>query len=57
MTRGWNGYLVRALRKFASLTAERGATNASYQIAIRAKHQRSKNKASGIRRRQKNNPK
>jgi hypothetical protein len=57
MTRGWNGYLVRALREFASLTAERGATNASYQIAIRAKHQRSKNKASGIRRRQKNNPK
>ena len=53
MSRGWNGYLVRALKELASLTAERGATDACYQIPIRAKHQRSKNKASGIRRRRK----
>ena len=57
MTRGWNGYLVRALNEFASLTAERGAIDASRRIPIRAKHQRSQNKPSGVRRRRKkNNP-
>jgi len=53
MTRGWNGYLVRALNEFASLTAERGVIDTSHQIPIRAKHQRSQNKSSGIRRRRK----
>ena len=53
MTRGWNGYLVRALRELASLTAECRATDATYQIPIRAKHQRGQNKAAGIRRRRK----
>jgi hypothetical protein len=53
MTRGWNGYLVRALNELASLTGKRGATDASCQILIRAKNQRSQNKASGIRRRRK----
>jgi hypothetical protein len=55
MTRGWSGYLVRALNEFASLTAERGAIDASHRIPIR-KHQRSQNKSSGIRRRRKKIP-
>ena len=53
MTRGWNGYLVRALRELASLTAECRATDATYQIPIRTQHQRGQNKAAGIRRRRK----
>ena len=38
MTRGWNGYLVRALNQFASLAVERGATDAAPQVSIRAKN-------------------
>jgi hypothetical protein len=53
MTRGWYGYLVRALNEFASLTAECGAIDASHRSPIRAKHKRSQNKSSGIRRRRK----
>ena len=57
MTRGWTGYLVRALNEFASLTAERGAIDASPRIPIRVKHQQSQNQSSGVRRRRKkNNP-
>ena len=53
MTRGWNGYLVRALNQFASLTVERGAIDAGPQVSIRAKHPRSQNKSSRIQRRRK----
>jgi hypothetical protein len=53
MTRGWNGYLVKALNQFASLTVERGAIDAGPQVSIRAKHPRSQSKSSRIPRRRK----
>jgi hypothetical protein len=52
MTRGWNGYLVRALNEFASLTVERGAID-GHRVPIRAKHQRSQNKSSSTRKKRK----
>ena len=53
MTRGWNGYLVKALNQFASLTVERETIDAGPHIPIRVKHQRSQNKSSRIQRRRK----
>jgi hypothetical protein len=53
MTRGWNGYLVKALNQFASLTVERTVIDASAQISIRAKRQRGQNKSFRIQRRRK----
>jgi len=37
MTRRWNGYLVRALNEFASLTAGCGTMGASHRIPVRLK--------------------
>ena len=49
MTRGWNGYLVRALNEFVSLNAACRVIDASDRIPIRAKHQRNRKKSPGIR--------
>ena len=55
MTRGWNGYLVRALNEFVSLNAACGVIDASDRNPIRAKHQRNRRKSPGIRTRRKKN--
>jgi len=53
MTRGWNGYLVRALNEFVSLNAACGVIDASHRIPTRAKPQRNRKKSPGIRPRRK----
>jgi len=37
MSRGWYGYLVRALNEFASLTAQCGAENISRSVPVQPK--------------------
>lgn len=37
MSRGWNGYLVRALNEFASLTAQCGSENTSRPLPLQTK--------------------